>query len=549
MLGNHDDDKKTIPSGPYHHHYYYHPHLNLIPLTTHSRREWTTVTATLIGYQARYQQLLTILRTELRALLPTSTGSTRVETKQTTTRKKRPTMLSMKELRDWFEQGCFVPNKAPRQRQHEDNDKDVNEEDEEKEEEEEEEEEEEGKEVNEENEEEGEENCEAEYYAPLIHVIRTNERARRLTSLLFGTDPIDNFRSTTPDTTTSSSSSAAARKRAWRHQICSSEATNNSNETSHHSSSVATVLFQLVPHLWPHLLALPYNKLEDENKSVDEQYTYDLSIIVPSYREDPSSLANKLSTSLHNLASNNTAQDVQDTDPNRIELIIVHVVDAPGVCTSSTDDTLVNSSFIPSLFGSQVKQQLQTLLLLQRNRATANRSDKEGTVDASSAASWVWPSWYPTITVLDYHDGGGRGPCLNYGAHHAHGKILTFLHADTTLRTPHWDTAIVSAFSSSTTCNTPHPTTTTTCCAFAFGIDSSVPPSSFSYTPPGLRAVECTANLRSTLFALPYGDQCFSLPTTIFRYVGGYPEQCLMEDYELVRNYRIVDLSTTGPRP
>ena len=90
------------------------------------------------------------------------------------------------------------------------------------------------------------------------------------------------------------------------------------------------------------------------------------------------------------------------------------------------------------------------------------------------------------------------------------------------------------------------------CCAFRFGIDTSMEALCGSsstnsentnnnnnqtttvYRPPGIGAVELTANLRSRFFALPYGDQTLSLSKAVFDFVGGYPDQCLMEDYELV---------------
>ena len=85
-------------------------------------------------------------------------------------------------------------------------------------------------------------------------------------------------------------------------------------------------------------------------------------------------------------------------------------------------------------------------------------------------------------------------------------------------------------------------TTTTTCCAFSFAIEKKE--SSSSRTPqqkgiPGITAIEYTANLRSKFFQLPYGDQCLSLPSSIFQSIGGYPDQCLFEDYELVRYIRL----------
>ena len=43
------------------------------------------------------------------------------------------------------------------------------------------------------------------------------------------------------------------------------------------------------------------------------------------------------------------------------------------------------------------------------------------------------------------------------------------------------------------------------------------------------------ANLRSRVFALPYGDQGLLMPGAAYRRAGGYPDQPLMEDVHLVR--------------
>ncbi|KAL3927894.1 MAG: hypothetical protein SGBAC_012887 [Bacillariaceae sp.] len=155
--------------------------------------------------------------------------------------------------------------------------------------------------------------------------------------------------------------------------------------------------------------------------------------------------------------------------------------------------------------------------------------------------------------------GGGRGPCLNHGAKVAKGRILTFLHADTRLAVG-WNQAILQAlcpasaaasaasFKSSSDDNSP-PKRVANACAFSFAIDTSTirinvdkkgnhKDNRDDYFPPGIRAVERTANWRSKWFHLPYGDQCLSVPSYVFGYVGGYPHQCLMEDYELVRLLR-----------
>ncbi len=47
--------------------------------------------------------------------------------------------------------------------------------------------------------------------------------------------------------------------------------------------------------------------------------------------------------------------------------------------------------------------------------------------------------------------------------------------------------------------------------------------------------VAAWANLRSRVFALPYGDQGLLLPKCVYDRVGGYPDAPLMEDVALVR--------------
>jgi len=138
---------------------------------------------------------------------------------------------------------------------------------------------------------------------------------------------------------------------------------------------------------------------------------------------------------------------------------------------------------------------------------------------------------------------------------------LTFCHLDTKL--PHnWDLKICdtlmttdgdAAAATSTTTTTSNDidgskdssknTTSVRAnsCAFSFGIDTSPEglsnpfcSSSVGYFPPGIKAVETTANIRTQLFSLPYGDQAISIAKSVFDFVGGFPDQCLMEDYELV---------------
>ena len=140
------------------------------------------------------------------------------------------------------------------------------------------------------------------------------------------------------------------------------------------------------------------------------------------------------------------------------------------------------------------------------------------------------------VQVISYCGSRGRGGCLNHGARQASGRILTFLHADTFLPR-HWDSSIRQAL---------RPTTfngksavTTTMCAFAMGIDMSPFQSGKVPIPVGLWGADYILGaIRCSLCKLPYGDSVLSIPTHIFEYLGGYPEQPLMEDFELVQLLR-----------
>jgi glycosyltransferase involved in cell wall biosynthesis len=213
--------------------------------------------------------------------------------------------------------------------------------------------------------------------------------------------------------------------------------------------------------------------LELPSQLESSKYKYDISVIVPAYNEDMSMLKKHL-------------QKSYDTckNPKRVEIIIV---DAGG-----------------------------------------------GNIDIDEI-SIDFQSYWGQVRVISYKDGGGRGPCLNAGAAVALGSILAFVHLDTILPS-HWDTSIISTLSHH------EKDVRANSCAFGFGIDrsqcSETSSSAFSVTkctcPPGISAVETTANIRTRLFSLPYGDQCLSISKQVFEYIGGFPDQCLMEDYELV---------------
>jgi rSAM/selenodomain-associated transferase 2/rSAM/selenodomain-associated transferase 1 len=108
----------------------------------------------------------------------------------------------------------------------------------------------------------------------------------------------------------------------------------------------------------------------------------------------------------------------------------------------------------------------------------------------------------------------GRGPQQNAGASAATGDILLFLHSDTRLQAG-WIKAVEQAVA--------RPGFTLG--AFRFKLDQ-----------PGLifRGIEAGVRLRNRLFQLPYGDQALFTSREIFTALGGFPDQSLMEDVELV---------------
>ncbi|WP_083445146.1 TIGR04283 family arsenosugar biosynthesis glycosyltransferase [Ruegeria sp. 6PALISEP08] len=106
-----------------------------------------------------------------------------------------------------------------------------------------------------------------------------------------------------------------------------------------------------------------------------------------------------------------------------------------------------------------------------------------------------------------------RGGQLRRGCAEAGGDWMLILHADTVLQHG-WSEAVSAHLSSGTPA------------AFrlAFRAHGIAP-----------RWVSGWANLRSRVFGLPYGDQGLLVLRDVYQAAGGYPDQPLMEDVELVR--------------
>ena len=251
-------------------------------------------------------------------------------------------------------------------------------------------------------------------------------------------------------------------------------------------------LLQEMASIWPRLLELPS---KDVNKN-----SFELSVVIPSHRESGEMLETHISL-------------LQDrcVNPEKIEII---VVDAGG---GTKENELLNA----------IEKYNKTISCeISSTEHVPNNSRHFGSV-----------RW------LEFAKGGGRGACLNYGAAKAKGRILTFCHADTLLP-PSWDEKIVATLDETDS------TEKASACAFNFGVDLSVTELSntspkaicnrqlccrpTSPGPPGIKVVEKFINIRSHCFSLPYGDQAISISKHIFDFLGGFPDQCLMEDYDFV---------------
>lgn len=112
----------------------------------------------------------------------------------------------------------------------------------------------------------------------------------------------------------------------------------------------------------------------------------------------------------------------------------------------------------------------------------------------------------------------GRAVQMNAGAAAARGNILLFLHADTRLSADFADQIKQSLAQPGTAAG-----------AFKLALAGK---------GLGLRIIELTANLRSTILKMPYGDQAIFLTAEMFRAVDGFPHQPIMEDFELIRQLK-----------
>jgi hypothetical protein len=250
----------------------------------------------------------------------------------------------------------------------------------------------------------------------------------------------------------------------------------------------STALYQQLDDIWSDLLPLPSIQLlgaaaTDVAVTPDGKRIWKHSLVLPAYRERGQSIVHTLQCALESCR-----------DPANIQVV---VVDA-GQCTDL--------------------EAIDKLQAIHKNSTNGKSSNHQ----------------WGEITLV-HTSGGGRGPTLNYGAECTNGTILTFLHSDVILPAD-WDAKIQETLIPSPSPSTDKSSSSSVvhACAFSFGTNLSEQGLEGMGYPWGIQAVHFTVGLRTSRLKLPYGDNVISIPTAYFNYLGGFPNQPIMEDYSLM---------------
>ena len=306
----------------------------------------------------------------------------------------------------------------------------------------------------------------------------------------------------------------------------------------------STLLRQL-QRLWPDLLQDIYPK-DDNDDSTNTNKPYDITLIVPAYCENPIGLLITLTTAWKNTAYQVEQQKKIPLDPTKTHPVLLLAREGAAntkINQKAPKQPLKIQVLIVNAGGcGELEETLKGHYCRSTTTTTATKTTKEYDSDEKKEPEEAQPSKnkWADFQILSYRDGGGRGGCLNFGAQHATGRILTFLHSDTLLPR-NWDELVVQGLEPKATTKQndsvvmrPH------LCAFGMGIDDT-PQRGLKggRYPPGLAGAAWQGRIRSSWCRLPYGDSVLSVTATAFSYVGGYPpNQPLLEDYELVQLFR-----------
>ncbi len=123
----------------------------------------------------------------------------------------------------------------------------------------------------------------------------------------------------------------------------------------------------------------------------------------------------------------------------------------------------------------------------------------------------------------------GRARQMNWGAQHAQGSMLLFLHADSILP-ERWPDVLRGALQAPGM----------VAGAFALQFDERL---------PWLGLIQRLVAFRSRVMGLPYGDQGLFVHAWAFHAIGGFPALDIMEDFEFVRRIKRLGRVTMSPLP
>jgi rSAM/selenodomain-associated transferase 2 len=112
----------------------------------------------------------------------------------------------------------------------------------------------------------------------------------------------------------------------------------------------------------------------------------------------------------------------------------------------------------------------------------------------------------------------GRWVQMNAGSEAASGEVLLFLHADTRLP---------AGFSGYIRRALDDPDAVAGAFRFATDLDTV-----------SMKLIEWAANMRASRLGIIYSDQALFIRSCLFRELGGFPDQPIMEDFELTRRVR-----------
>ena len=193
-------------------------------------------------------------------------------------------------------------------------------------------------------------------------------------------------------------------------------------------------------------------------------------------------------------------------------------VDRPGDLDMLRGDSRYVDVFEEKPSLSVIIPTLNEADFLSRTLATVGKAKGVEVIVADGGSHDETRSVAERAGAVFLHVDGGRAAQQNAAAVIARGRHLLFLHADTLVPDGYAESIREALERVSVVAG-----------AFRFRIDGD---------GIGFRVVEWGTNLRSRWLQCPYGDQGLFMERRVFRELGGFMIEPIMEDYDLVRRIR-----------